>query len=282
MVFAAAGSGVTDLYLMDLATKRVQRLAGTPDDGEIQPRFSPDGRSVAYCSAPPGFDAGGYMPAHHLYVYDLATKSVRQVTREKGRSDSSPAFSRDGRFLVFDGSRPVSRSKYVSDVFTVEIATGETRRLTSGDYNAVLRPRFWREDREVIFTAYHFARDSLGMYLATVPVAGKGVFPPPTAVTPQGGKCHFAQPAAGGRVLMVSNLADASGWDHVCLFDPASQTFDSVASSNHGPTNPVMVGGKVYWMEGDFEVYCLDRAATGKAAGRKTRIADRRLFDRPL
>jgi dipeptidyl-peptidase 4 len=58
-----------DLYLYEAADRRVRRLTATPD-AERTPRFSPDGRRVAYTRA------------NNLFAYDLDTRVERQLTSD--------------------------------------------------------------------------------------------------------------------------------------------------------------------------------------------------------
>src|SRR5262245_45564715 len=53
LVFNAAGMGGHDLYLLDLETLRVKRVAATPDY-EVAPEVSPDGKSIVYAAGKPG------------------------------------------------------------------------------------------------------------------------------------------------------------------------------------------------------------------------------------
>src|SRR3954447_15917012 len=53
LVFNAAGEGGQDLYRIDLTSRRVTRIATTPDY-EVDPGFSPDGKAVVYAAGRPG------------------------------------------------------------------------------------------------------------------------------------------------------------------------------------------------------------------------------------
>jgi Tol biopolymer transport system component len=93
LVFNAAGVGELDLYLLDLKTQRVTRIAATPDY-EVDPEFSPDGKSVAYAAGKPGDRAD------HIFLRSLDGKTVKQLTMEDA-NDASPAFSPDGSLIAF-------------------------------------------------------------------------------------------------------------------------------------------------------------------------------------
>jgi Tol biopolymer transport system component len=93
LLFNADGQGGRDLYLLDLRTSHVTRIAGTPDY-ETAPSFAPDGKSIVYAAGQPGDRAD------HLFVRDLASGHVTQITSGND-NDSTPAFFPDGKRIVF-------------------------------------------------------------------------------------------------------------------------------------------------------------------------------------
>ncbi len=93
LVFNAQGDGGRDLYLLDLTTRKVTRVAATPDY-EVDPDFAPDGKSLVYAAGQPGDRAD------HLFTRTLAGGVVRRLTAEPF-NDASPAFSPDGSEVVF-------------------------------------------------------------------------------------------------------------------------------------------------------------------------------------
>jgi dipeptidyl-peptidase-4 len=98
--------GGGDLFLYDVAGKRVRRLTATPEAEEI-PAFSPDGRRVAF------------VRANDLYVIDVASGKETRVTEDgsatrfngkldwvyteeiAGRSDRGYAWSPDSKAIVY-------------------------------------------------------------------------------------------------------------------------------------------------------------------------------------
>ena len=69
-----------DLFVLDLATARFERLTRTSEKESI-PRFSPDGRKVAF------------VRGNDLYVYDLASKTETRLTSDGGPSILNGALS---------------------------------------------------------------------------------------------------------------------------------------------------------------------------------------------
>lgn len=120
-------------------------------------------------------DAGqGYLtarPSDHLYLYDLTTRELRQLTRGE-YSESEAEFSPDGRTIVFVSNRQGDPdASYRTDLWAVAVdGRAAPRRLTHGD-DVKSRPQ-WSPDGRWI--AYVTAVD--GVYgierLAVIPAAG--------------------------------------------------------------------------------------------------------------
>ena len=138
-----------------------------PTSGE-RLAWSPDGRSVAYVSAAPGpetDDANGdpmvitrylYKPTAtegltrfndnkrlHLYVVDIATRQVRQLTTGNFYEHSID-WSPRGEELLFVSNREANPDKTFNyDIFAVRLKDGVVRRLTntkSAEYFPVWSP----------------------------------------------------------------------------------------------------------------------------------------------
>jgi dipeptidyl aminopeptidase/acylaminoacyl peptidase len=72
-------------------------------------RFSPDGTRLAFTVTEP---PKGTTIASHIWVMDVATKQVRQYTFSD-KSDNSPRWSPDGKFLAFLSNRDEDRQIYL-------------------------------------------------------------------------------------------------------------------------------------------------------------------------
>ena len=80
--------GNPELYVLDLSTKRVERLTTTLAAAEASPCWSPDGRRIAYVSD----------ETRHpqVYVIDVATRKKSRFT-SKGSENTNPDWSLDGK-----------------------------------------------------------------------------------------------------------------------------------------------------------------------------------------
>src|SRR5438309_4310758 len=122
--------------------------------------WSPDGKQLAFISSTPGAeaaeasgdpivitrylykpDAGEGMTRFndnqrlHIFVVDLATKQVRQLTQ--GDTDEhSIDWSPDGKEILFASNREPNQDEFFNyDLFTLRVADSSIRRLTATEYS---------------------------------------------------------------------------------------------------------------------------------------------------
>jgi TolB protein len=79
------------LYLQNTRGKAVTQLTHDPAS-QIQPRFSPDGRKIAFAS-----DRAGQWD---IYVLDLQARTTTQITRDEAH-ELAPSWSPDGKWLAY-------------------------------------------------------------------------------------------------------------------------------------------------------------------------------------
>ncbi|MEU4746396.1 amidohydrolase, partial [Actinosynnema sp. NPDC023658] len=116
-MYSSDRQGVAALRVRDLVTGEDSALGGAVAGAQTTPRFSPDGKQVAYV------DQDGA-----VWVLDIAAGSRRQVTPalfQPGR----PTWSADGTVLALAAVKPFSRRfrEGTSQVLTVHLGTGELR-----------------------------------------------------------------------------------------------------------------------------------------------------------
>jgi imidazolonepropionase-like amidohydrolase/Tol biopolymer transport system component len=80
-----------DIYRMPIAGGRAELIAGGAA-WEAQPRFSPNGKLIAFTSDRDGGD--------NIWVMDADGKNRRQITKETQRLTNSPAWTPDGQYIL--------------------------------------------------------------------------------------------------------------------------------------------------------------------------------------
>jgi Tol biopolymer transport system component/imidazolonepropionase-like amidohydrolase len=208
IVFSLLG----DLYLLPAAGGEARRI--TSGAGyDVQPRFSPDGRWIAFAS-----DRGGI---ENLWVCDLDGKAARPVTTEKDVVVNSPAWSPDGDYLLGRKRLTDQSSLGTVELWMWHLKGGQGVQLTKkDDQPEAADPAFSRDGRFVFFSArdsrYRYNRNvNEGIWQIkrldrrtgqTVPVTGEfGGAAAPTP-SPDGQSLAFVRRVRAKTVLEVLNL----------------------------------------------------------------------------
>ncbi|MES2339453.1 MAG: amidohydrolase family protein [Pseudomonadota bacterium] len=104
-----------DIYTMPITGGTPTRIA----EGlawEVHPRFSPDGRRIAFTS-----DRGG---GDNIWVMNVDGSDKRQVTKETFRLLNQPTWSPDGRFIVAKKHFTTGRSLGTGEVWLYHVSGG--------------------------------------------------------------------------------------------------------------------------------------------------------------
>jgi dipeptidyl aminopeptidase/acylaminoacyl peptidase len=119
------------LWLVDATTGEAELLT-RGDHQDNDPRWSPDGRSVAFVSnRHPNPDLGWRTD---VYVVTVSTRAVRQLSPGRGRQAwASPEWSPDGRWIAAIGNRDWKRGQLdQASVWRFRVRDGEAEELTAG------------------------------------------------------------------------------------------------------------------------------------------------------
>jgi TolB protein len=145
LVFVTTRSGGTsDLWTLDLQTKRARALTSGPG-GDFRPAWSPDGTWIVFSS-----DRGSTMPFSHgrwehlqivdLYVMHPDGTGLKRIT-QPGNFCGSPKFSADSRRAIaycmtaeqtLANRRPSPEPGNDTRLVSIEIATGSASDVTAG------------------------------------------------------------------------------------------------------------------------------------------------------
>lgn len=110
-----------DIYTMPAAGGRATRIVGS-QSLDIQPRFSPDGSSIAFVS-----DRDG---AQNVWLVDPDGTDPRQVTEEANREVNSPAWSPDGEYIYVRKHFVDTRSLGAGEVWMYHRSGGSGLQVT--------------------------------------------------------------------------------------------------------------------------------------------------------
>ena len=124
--FTAVVGGLTDLFAYDLTANTLQRLT-TDAFAEVQPAWSPDGRSIAFSTdrfstSLQNLDTGNM----RLAVMDVTSRDVRPVGGFEDGKNINPQWSTDGRSLYF-----ISDRQGISNVYSVDLQGSAPAQVTN-------------------------------------------------------------------------------------------------------------------------------------------------------
>lgn len=138
-----AGTSTLRLAALDAHSRPVRSRRLVPSaryEQAYTPRFSPDGKHVAYSV----WTRGGY---RDIRIVDVATGAVEQVTHDRAL-DQQPTFSPDGRFLFFTSDRTG-----IANIYALVRATGELYQVTNVRTGAYT-PELSADGRLLYYTGY--------------------------------------------------------------------------------------------------------------------------------
>jgi Tol biopolymer transport system component/imidazolonepropionase-like amidohydrolase len=110
-----------DIYTMPLTGGRATLVLGGRAY-ETMPRFSPDGRRIAFTSDRDGIE--------NIWTMDLTGGDLRQITRERERQMSNPVWTPDGQYIVARKHLRNTRSLGSGEMWLYHVGGGSGLRLT--------------------------------------------------------------------------------------------------------------------------------------------------------
>ncbi len=175
--------GISDLYRVWLPDGRLEKLTDDPYQ-DLDPSVGPDGRRLVFAS---DRTAGGLAGAVNLFVLDLDTRAIRQLTSGPW-ADETPTWTADDR-IYFTSSRDG-----ILNIFSVD-SSGAGRRETSawtGAFDASVMP----DKNALLVSGYHGL--SLNLYDYPADSAARAdSFPAPEFIEPHG-QWQWPGPAEAG------------------------------------------------------------------------------------
>lgn len=113
---------------------------------EVQPRYSPDGKKIVFCS-----DAGG---GDNAWIMNTDGSNAIQVTKENYRLINNPVFTPDGQYIVARKHFTSTRSLGAGEIWMYHITGGEGIQLTKrkNDQQDVGEPCVSPDGRYIYFS----------------------------------------------------------------------------------------------------------------------------------
>ena len=128
-----------NLLLLNPLTGQIERSIQLKVEQELNPVYSPDGKSIAF--------SGFIGDKDDIFIYDLASGEVRNLTNDH-YFDASPTFSPDGKWIVYSS---VTNGGYAK-LFKINVADPSERyQITTGPWND--SDAFFSPDGKRIFFA---------------------------------------------------------------------------------------------------------------------------------
>ncbi len=185
IVVSGLSGGVTDLYAVNARTGAARRLTNDRF-ADMQPSFSPDGRTVAFTTdrGETDFDQLSF-GEYRIGLMDFATGEIRTLQRADGGKNINPQWTSDGRGLYV-----ISDREGINNIYRIEVATGALTQVTnlftgvSGitDLSPAISSAS-RMDR-LVFAAYE--RGGFNIYSISNPTELAGTAPEPVQVAAAG------------------------------------------------------------------------------------------------
>ncbi|WP_207423379.1 DPP IV N-terminal domain-containing protein [Desertivirga brevis] len=146
--FSAFSSGRNKLFVIDVKSGKTISENAMGEVGEFSNlSWSPDGSSIAFTGLKDG--------QSDIYVFNLTTKQLNQLTNDK-YSDYQPAFSPDGKTIVFSTDRTTfeNATKSVDITYSLALIDLATKAITNINVFAGannLNPQFSGNSQQIYF-----------------------------------------------------------------------------------------------------------------------------------
>lgn len=280
-----------DIYTMPITGGTPVRIAdGLPY--ETQPRFSPDGRRIAFTS-----DRGG---GDNIWIMNADGSDKRQLTKEDFRLLNQPTWSPDGHYIVAKKHFTTGRSLGTGEVWLYHVSGGSgvvlVKKPNEQHQKELGEPIYAPDGKHIYFTRnttpgaiFQYAQDSntqlfdierydldTGETEPVVTGAGGSVRPSPS---PDGKKIAFVRRERAKSKLYVK---DFSTGEERKIYDALDQDVQETWAVTGVYPNMDWTpdsGSVVFWAGG--KIRRVD-VATGKASEIPFHIADtRKLIDPP-
>lgn len=140
--------GYTHIFTIDAEIGGTPRQVTNGNFSHNNPEFSADGTKI-YFSAVRKPDAEYQMGDSEIYVVDLKTLEVRQLTDRKG-PDANPTISPDGRWVAYTGYDEKNFTSHLSNIYLMD-KDGGNKKLFVGDLPSSPSNLTWAPDSSGLY-----------------------------------------------------------------------------------------------------------------------------------
>jgi TolB protein len=140
LLFQSDREGPTRLYVLDLATAAVRRVGSAGDWLDEEPRWSPDGKRIAFSST------RGQKGNLDIFVMEADGSNLLRLT-DHAAAEQGPVWAADGKSLFFTGERDGR-----GEIYRVWLADKRVDRITSG-FNRAIMPATSPDGRYLAYAA---------------------------------------------------------------------------------------------------------------------------------
>ena len=234
IVFESDRSGTLDLYLLDVAARRIEPIVQGPGHACL-PAWSPDGKSIVYSyahftkTALEAYKAGD-QDGYNLFLVPAAGGEPRRLTSGRHR-DYCAAFSPDGSTIYFSSDRGSGDRGAAVSVFAMPATGGEPKALVKcdGRDQAAVQTTFMPDGRSIAYGHVAGYRGQWGISLARIAAPADSIALTSTQTPFYGPRCHPAKPL----IACTGCRRPDDGW-HVYLIDPRT---GEMQRATRGPGN---------------------------------------------
>jgi Tol biopolymer transport system component len=287
IAFSAADG---ELYLFRMKSSDVRQLSKT-DAVEHGPRFSPDGKKIAYTAR------SGGTPSGFVFTRSLDSPEVQQLTNTTGVTDSAPSFSPDGSRIAFARAhrhRPYSMGGMIWDQWDIYVMNADgtdARRVTQEKYYLLNAPAFSHDGQKIVFAAEAVGKNTAQM-IFEVEVSGDAPPKPLTGRPTNDTGAWATDPGIspdGSRIAFISDRGKPFHYDiYLMSRDGANPTALNVLNVSRYNQSPVFMPDSRHlvflagteWNAGSRPIFSLWRVGVDGTNPHK--IADSGLFNSPL
>ncbi len=143
--------GEAQLALMDIASGTIERVDIGDDHWASDPVFSKDGKTIYFTRAPVP-ERFPTNRAYQIFSYEIATKTIKQLTDRPYQNHFDLALSPDGKKLAY---RHAHNGQQVLKFFNLETNAVEDFEMVEQPFAVFLSEPSWRDNNRLYFKAQY-------------------------------------------------------------------------------------------------------------------------------